>query len=143
MNFIDFSFLDFFWFKASFRSGDVLNGNPHVQKFTWGNLCTCPDLLNEALNQKKCKNEKSIKFIFTHKKGILDFHNVVVNPPKKVKILHCFKKKNTQNFLKFWFQIWNQRENLFLKTFTPRRAIFEKISLWDGSTVNRGVLLQF
>ena len=83
--------LRLFLFKASFRrSGDVLNGAPHVQKFTWGNLCTCPDLLNEALNQKKCMNEKSIKFIFTHKKGILDFHNVVVNPPKKVKILNCF-----------------------------------------------------
>ena len=56
-------------------------------------LCTCQDLLNEALNQKKCKNEKSIKLIFTYEKVILDYHNVLFNSKTELKKLNGLLKK--------------------------------------------------
>ena len=59
---------------------------------TWWNLHaggadfgTRPYLLNKALNQKKCKNEKSFKLIFTYKKVILDHQNVLFNSKPELK----------------------------------------------------------
>ena len=70
-------------------------------------------MLNKALNQKKCKNEKSIKFDFIYEKVILDYHNVLFNLKHCSQKVKLIIKKNTQIFLKFWLQIWNQCEKLF------------------------------
>ena len=70
-------------------------------------------MLNKALNQKKCKNEKSIKFDFIYEKVILDYHNVLFNLKHCSQKVKLIIKKNTQFFLKFWLQIWNQCEKLF------------------------------
>ena len=91
MNLIDFSFLHFFRFKALFRRyGHV----PPCVKVPLGGIftqggtfCTWPYLLNKALNQKKCNNEKLIKMIFTYKKVILDYHNVLFNSKLELKKL--------------------------------------------------------
>ena len=50
-----------------------------IKNVTRFHLGSSQDLLNKALNQKKCKNEKSIKFIFMFEKVILDYHNVLFN----------------------------------------------------------------
>ena len=57
------------------------------------------NMLKKALNQKKCKNEKSIKFDFIYEKVILDYHNVLFN------LKHCSQKvkliiKKHANFFK-------------------------------------------
>ena len=92
--------------------------------FPWENLCTCQDLLNKALNQKKCKNEKSIKFDFIYEKVILDYHNVLFN------LKHCSQKvtfiiKKTRKFFKLLITDLKSVQKTRLKTFTPRRAIFK------------------
>ena len=59
---------------------------PWLKDSTRRVLCTCRELLNKALNPKKCMNEKSIKFDFIYEKVILDYHNVLFN------LKHCSQK---------------------------------------------------
>ena len=97
-----------------------------MQKFTWGNLCTSRDLLNEALNKKMCKNEKSIKFIFTYKKVILDFNKAVVNSKKISKNLNCFLKKTRNFFLSSDFRFEISAKISFKKRLHPDAPFSKK-----------------
>ena len=67
-------------FHCVFPSGFFRLKVPHRSpNFPSSHFGSCQDLLNKALNQKKCKNEKSIKLVFTYEKVILYYHNVLFN----------------------------------------------------------------
>ena len=74
--------------------------------------------LNEALNQKKCRNKSLRKFNFILQNVIITHVIMIVNRKMASKNRDFAKYKKVYIFFQFSFQIWNQHEKISRKKYS-------------------------
>ena len=122
---------------------------PRSPDFPSSHFSSCQDLLNEALNPKMCRNEKSIKLVFTYEKVILYYHNVLFNWKTALKKFNCLIKKTRKTFLSSDFRFEISAKNSFRKHLHPdapfsKKNCYGMAALWVGCirSINYDIFFQ-